>query len=169
MYEINGITRLYNIWNEYTNSWQYQGNSKDYSLDTIVSLYESNSPKADNNDFDIDTIFEEKIKFSRLSTLQALSLITERELLRDKNVNSIDSRIMYCQDSLSRLNMLKLPATYSRKIDGLQRSLFDLERQRRDEAVSSWKDTLVLKLSILEKLKDYQNLKRQGSLLKDER
>jgi hypothetical protein len=73
---------------------------------------------------------------------------------------------MYCHENLSRLHMwLKQPD--ARSIGGLQKTLFDLEKQKREESITSWRDTLDLKLSILDKIQGYQNLKRQEALLED--
>jgi hypothetical protein len=62
---------------------------------------------------------------------------------------------------------MMLGPMYSNKMDGLQEVLLDLEKQVRDERITSWRDTLSLKLSILDKLKGYKDLKRQEDLLKD--
>ena len=119
----------------------------------------------------MDEIFKDNLRFQKLSTLQILYLITEREELCQKNIRGIDSQLTDCHENLSRLNIgrgyLIQPQLILRKVDGLQRMLSDLEKQRRNEKVTAWRDTLKLKLSLPNMLKGYQSLKRQESLLED--
>ena len=167
MYETNNVGYAPGRGNLYQSSWFYDSASKlknDYTSFVDIQS-DPASPDSQNAD-DLDGLFKDRLRFQKLSCLQALYLITERETLRDKNTSSLDSRIMYCHENLSRLHMwLKQPD--ARSIGGLQKTLFDLEKQKREESITSWRDTLDLKLSILDKIQGYQNLKRQEALLED--
>jgi hypothetical protein len=159
----------------FANRNDYQSDSWQYGRDNSVSQLYSPSfalvSSPDNEGSDLDEIFKDNLRFHKLSTLQILYLIGEREVLCQKNIGSIDSQIAGCHENLSRLNMGRgyfiQPQTILRKIDGLQRILSDLEKQRRNEKVTAWRDTLKLKLSLPNMLKGYQSLKRQESLLQD--
>lgn len=165
MYQTNNFNYTPHEGNLYSSSWLYDNASKlkdNYS--SFVTMENQSNPQ--NEDDVLEGLFKDRLRFQKLSTLQALYLIMEREHLRDKNISSIKSRIMYCQENLSRLHMwLRQPD--SRSVGGLQRLVCDLEKQKMDEATSSWKDTLELKLSLLDKIQGYQNLKRQEALLED--
>lgn len=154
--------------NLYQSSWFYDSAIKlkdGYSSFVNIPSDQVN-PDKQNEDDELEGLFKDRLRFQKLSTLQALYLINERESLRDKNISSIGSRIMYCHENLSRLHMWLGPND-TKSMGGLQNLLFGLEKQGREEKISSWKDTLDLKLSLLEKLQGYQNLKRQEALLED--
>jgi hypothetical protein len=156
--------------NLYQPSWFYDSAAK--LKDNYTSFVNIPSEKTtlvqESDEDDFEGMFKDKLRFQKLSALQALYLINERESLRDKNVSSIDSRTMYCHENLSRLRMwLGRAPSDSRAIGNLQKLVIDLERERRDQKTASWKDTLELKLSLLDKIQGYQNLKRQETLLED--
>lgn len=173
MYESVNLNYLVNKDHSYSNSWQYSGSSNleshKYSL-LPESIIESDEPSS-SDDFDVEQLFKEKIIFQKISTGQVFYLIKERESIRDHNIDSIRKRLMYCQESLSKLNMSRAyciqPQINLRKIDGLQRLLCDLEKQERNEVVTAWRDTLRIKLTLPGMIQQYQNLKRQGSLMED--
>ena len=119
-----------------------------------------------SEDSGIDGMLKDKLRLQKVSTLQAMYLVKEREHLRDRNIKDIDHRIMYCQDHLSKIHML-YGVMKSQKIEGLQKMLFDLEKQRRNEFIISWRDTLKLKLDLMGMLGEYQVLKKQEALLED--
>jgi hypothetical protein len=173
MHEYQNFTYLVNKEPSYSNSWQYSGGSRleshEYSLSP--EPISENTDLPDSDGFDVEQLFRDKIIFQRLSTGQLFYLIKERDDIRDHNIDSIRRRLSYCHENLSRLNMARRysmePQINLRKTDGLQRLLFDLEKQERNEVVTAWRDTLRIKLSLPGMLKEYQNLKRQGSLLED--
>ena len=173
MSSINNLNYYANEVNKYSTSWRYAGSSHlatySYSLDdkSDTEYPDSLSPEAD----DIGMIFQDNIRFQKISTMQSLYLIKEREALRDHNIDNIDSRIRYCQENLSKINVgrryMMEPQINFRRIDGLQKLLLDLEKQERGERVDAWRDTLKLKLSLPEMLKSYKSLKRQEGLFND--
>ena len=142
----------------------YQINISDYGLNGQNSYF--NSLTGNNEDGDIDSFLKDKVCFHKISTLQVSYLIKEREGLRDYNIKDIDHRIMYCHETLSRFHMM-FGHVGSPKIEGLQKLLFDLEKQRRNEFIISWHDTLKLKLDLMGMLGEYQTLKKQEALLED--
>lgn len=173
MNEFENINYFVKKENSYSNSWQYSGSNRlqsyEYSLspEPVIGSNELSNDDA----FDVEQLFKDKIIFQRISTAQMFYLIKERDAIRDRNIDSIRSRLMYCHENLSRLNMARAysiqPQITLRRADGLQRLLFDLEKQERNEVVTAWRDTLKVKLSLPGMLKEYQNLKRQESLFED--
>ena len=165
MYQVNGFGYLPFEQNKYQPIWPhsnaYYRTDNEHFPKEYLALDNDTS-----KDDDIGSLFKDKVRFQKLSTLQALYLIIEREALRDRNISSIDERIMYCNENLSRFRMLRIPMDSSR-LEGLQKLLFDLEKQRRSEKVSSWQDTLKLKLDLVGMIKDYQSLRKQEALLED--
>ena len=172
MDEFENIKYFVNEKDSYSNSWQYSGGSRLKSHGYSLSPEPIESAELpDTDDFDVEQLFKDNIIFQKLSTAQMFYLIKERDDIRDHNIDSIRGRLMYCHENLSKLNMAWRYSTQSpinlKKADGLQRLLFDLEKQERNEVVTAWRDTLKVKLSLPSMLKEYQNLKRQGSLLED--
>jgi hypothetical protein len=167
MYNLNEFAYTPGKMDLYSSS-QIYGDSIKFN-DDITPIFDitSGEPNPNMEDSgDIDGMIKDRVRFQKLSAVQVIALILERELLRDKNVSSINSRHIYCQENLSRLHMcIKEPGDGA--IGGLQRVLLDLEGQKRQESVSSWRDTLELKLSLLEKIQGYQNSKRQEALMQD--
>ena len=65
-----------------------------------------------------------------------------------------------CQVS-SLLNQARLTSPYDRlPQQNLERQLFDLEQQKRQEQAGAWKDIWLVTKELLEFMKQYQNLKR---------
>lgn len=169
MYEISNFSYMPNRQNMYLPSWinnnESYANNRDATPQKIIYMDDNEQiPKHEVDD--IDALFKDKVYFKQASAFQVFYLIKERECLRDNNISNIESRLMYCHENLSRLHMVKSPMN-GRNIGGLQKMLLDLEKQGRDERVSSWRDTLKLKLDLLGVLKDHQTLKRQEALLED--
>ena len=172
MYGTNNLNHYVNEVNKYSTSWQYSGSSH---LATHASpldeKFDATRPDSSAGDDDISEMFRDNLRFQKISTVQVLYLVKEREALRDHNIDMIDSRMRYCQENLSRINMAKRymiePQVNFRRIDGLQKLLLDLEKQERAERIDSWRDTLKLKLSLPEMLKGYKSLKRQEVLFSD--
>ena len=173
MDEFKNIKYFVNEKDSYSNSWQYSGSSylenRQYSL--LPEAVEESAELPDTDEFDVEQLFKDKVVFQKLSTAQMFYLIKERDDIRDHNIDSIRGRLMYCHENLSKLNMAWRYSTQSpinlKKADGLQRLLFDLEKQERNEVVTAWRDTLKVKLSLPSMLKEYQNLKRQETMLED--
>jgi hypothetical protein len=173
MNEFENLNYLVNRVNSYSNSWQYSGSShlQSYEYSLLPEPISESADLPNTDEFDVEQLFKDKIIFQRLSTAQMFCLIKERDDICNHNIDSIRKRLMYCHENLSKLNMARRysmePQINLRKTDGLQRLLFDLEKQERNEVVLAWRDTLRIKLSLPSMLKEYQNLKRQGSLLED--
>ena len=173
MNEFENLNYLVNRANSYSNSWQYSGSSplQSYEYSLLPEPISESTELPDTDEFDVEQLFKDKIIFQKLSTTQMFYLIKERDDIRDHNIDSIRKRLMYCLENLSKLNMTRRysmePQINLRKADGLQRLLFDLEKQERSEVVNAWRDTLRIKLSLPGMLKEYQNLKRQETMLED--
>jgi hypothetical protein len=173
MNEFENLIYVVNRENRYSNGWQYSGSSylenRQYSL--LPEAASESAELPDTDEFDVEQLFKDKVIFQKLSTAQMFYLIKERDAIRDHNIDFIRKRSMYCQENLSRLNMARRysmePQINLRKTDGLQRLLCDLEKQERNEVVIAWRDTLRIKLSLPGMLKEYQNLKRQETMLED--
>jgi hypothetical protein len=173
MNEFENLNYLVNRANNYSNSWQYSGGShlQSYEYSLLPESVGESAELPDADEFDVEQLFKDKIIFQKLSSAQMFYLVKERDAIRDHNIDFIRKRLMYCHENLSRLNMARRysmePQINLRKTDGLQRLLCDLEKQERNEVVTAWRDTLRIKLSLPGMLKEYQNLKRQETMLED--
>lgn len=110
----------------------------------------------------LDDILEADRKdlLERMDSLEAY--ITQRKELLYENLNRID------QDSCdlgTKVNKALITHPYDQQsVPNLERSLFDLEKQKREEKTNAWKDIWQVSKELLEVMKDYQNMKKMGGL-----
>jgi len=110
----------------------------------------------------LDSMLEADRKdiLDRMDSLEAY--ITQRKDIMYENLDRID------QDSCdlgSKLNSARLAQPYDHMSHNqLERNLFDLERQKREEKTHAWKDVWLISKELLEVMKDYQNFKKMEDL-----
>jgi hypothetical protein len=71
---------------------------------------------------------------------------------------------MQFQEALSIARILKLPDNHRRETN-LEKVLMDLEKNKRDEELSLWKDTLELRTKAMEESSQYEAIRQRVELL----
>ncbi len=102
-----------------------------------------------------DQVFGSQARRERLSLQQLTHLLYDRGLLHKKHLCDIDHRHMDCQERLFIARELS-PNADSRQQASLERLLVQLEKDKRDEELGFWKDTLTLRQELLEKAGEYR-------------
>lgn len=109
-------------------------------------------------------VLTEKVTLKKASLIQLLLLIKEREKIKHKNLSEIERRLV---DSHS--NHYKATITGAMQARGsLERVIADLEKQRRTEQISCWRDTLPLRQELLKMLEEYKGSVRRANLFLSE-
>lgn len=118
----------------------------------------------------VDEIFEDKVQGLKATIDSILAQIEERKTLRVKNFRSIlrgeckcDTEFLQLEDRL-RFSCAAGPEADKAKAT-IQKGLFDLERERRFEDVSCWRDLVFLRKELINALREYQTAQRKQSML----
>ena len=105
---------------------------------------------------------EKKDLGERISKLE--SWITDRNALMYDNLARIDEK--ECEVD-SQIYWARCIHPYEpREVQGLEKTLVDLEVQRRLERGGAWKDCFLVNKELIELIRQYQQLKRRDVLLK---
>lgn len=112
----------------------------------------------------VENVFKEKIDFQKASLLQILSLIKERERLKEQNIAEIQARLINCQSNLYRVHINWPALGGERRKNTLESIIANLEEQARQERVSCWKDTSRLRQELLKIAGEYKSTSRRASL-----
>jgi len=113
-----------------------------------------------------EEVIKEKIRFQRATLAQLVNLITEREKAKQRNIVSIESEIMDCQAQLYFYKCHIYPINPDNRRKGsLERSLAQLENQRRQEEIDCWKDTFRLWQELLKAASEYRATIRKAKLM----
>ena len=164
--------------NEYSKNSSLYSPVCDYLSNKQFSSYESeNKIPADSEiikqflaykplpkDDVIENIFKEKVGLQKASLLQVLSLIKEREKLREQNIAEIQASLINCHSNLYKVHINCPVLGGERRENALESIIADLDEQIRQEKVSCWKDTSRLKQGLLEIAGEYKSASRRASL-----
>ena len=92
----------------------------------------------------LQSLFADRLDFLQAALHELQDAGQEREQLTAKALEDIDSHIRDCDQAIALLRDNKLLNDFDRRKQ-LERQLLELKRQRRQEAVMSWRDLLSLK------------------------
>ena len=93
----------------------------------------------------LNSLFADRLSFLQNALDELESAKKEREQLIRYALDELDPEIRDCEVSLSAL---KAALNYTERRRNLERRLFDLKRERRREALLSWRDITLLKSEI---------------------
>ena len=118
-------------------------------------------PQPDNLAYQV---FGRQLHLEGLSFKHLGQFLYERCKLHYTHVEEINHRHGQCQESLS-LAKLNRAMEGDRRLAGLERTLVQLESDKRREELAFWADTIELRKGISEKAQDYANMKDRASIL----
>lgn len=137
------------------------------SLENIV-LKEEPSPERST----IDKIFSDKGRNLKATVKALFNEILLRERLNSELLNRMDSDICKTDSYLEQIKFITqrqytpdLEISLSRRRTQLESRLIDLEKEKRQEYLTCWKDLMFLKKYLLSAFKDYWNLSNRKSFL----
>jgi hypothetical protein len=118
----------------------------------------------------VDEIFEDKVQGLKATIDSTLAQVEERKELRKKNLLGIlqgeckcDTELMQLEERL-RYSCAGSPGTDKAKAT-IQKELLNLERERRFEDVSCWRDLVFLRKELVSALGEYQTAQRRQEML----
>lgn len=131
----------------------------DVLMDFLVSKPASNDDLAEE-------VIRERIRLQKATLTQILSLIAERERIRQQNLASIAAEIMDSQSKLYIYRCCIYPISPDKTREGsLERALSELENRARQEKADCWKDTLELWQEALRSAAEYGATVRKAKML----
>jgi len=107
----------------------------------------------------LQSLFADRLDFLQTALRELQDAGQEREQLTAKALEDIDSHIRHCDRAIALLRDNKLLNDFDRRKQ-LERQLLELKRQRRQEAVMSWRDLLSLKREIRALKREIDSLHR---------
>jgi len=111
-----------------------------------------------------EQIFGNQLRQQKISLKHLTNILYERALLHRNHLKDIDRRLMQCQERLSIIRM-HFPVDGGRSQQNLERLIIELEKQRRDEDINFWKDTLDIRQKLLEQATEYSATRRRKDML----
>jgi hypothetical protein len=139
----------------------FEGLRRDVSLlENALSLY--NKPQASTI---TEQIFGDQLRRQKISLKHLANVLHERSVLHYRHLKDIDRRLMDCQEKLSILKM-HFPIDGGRSQQNLERLVIELEKQKRDEDINFWKDTLDIRQKLLEQAAEYSATRCRKDMLR---
>ena len=111
-----------------------------------------------------EQVFGSAIKHQQVNLKHQAHLLYERAQLHKQHIRDIDDRHRQIQEKLFGVEINNFPDR-SKRMGNLEGQLLQLEKQRRDEELAFWKDTVELRHSLFELAGDYSDIKRRSSVL----
>ncbi len=123
----------------------------------------------------VDKVFSDKGRTLKATIKALFNEILLRERLNSKLLGRIDSDICKTDSYLEQIRFLTqrqytpdLSIAFSRRRTQLENQVFDLEKEKRQEYLTCWKDLMFLKKYLLSALKDYWTVSNRKSFLEIE-
>lgn len=120
-------------------------------------------------DFSIDDILENKNNLNKVSINHIIEELALRTKIRNYNLSKIDDEILKIESQL--LNFYSFPPfsnpVIEKRKDMLQKEILALEKEKRMELSSGWRDGVLLKRDLTYSLKDYMSMKQKMDLIKN--
>ncbi len=124
----------------------------------------------------IDRVFSDKSRNLKAMVKALFNEILLRERLNSKLLGRIDSDICKTDSYLEQIRFLTqrqytpdLEISFSRRRTMLESRLIELEKEKRQEYLTCWKDLMFLKRYLLSALKDYWTVSNRKSFLEIEK
>jgi hypothetical protein len=137
------------------------------SLENIILKDESEKERGI-----VDKVFSDKTKTLKATVKALFNELLLRRTLNYKLLDKIDSDICKTNSYLEQIRMLTqrqytpdLEIAFSRRRTLLENQMFELEKEKRQEYLTCWKDLMFLKRYLLSALKDYWTVSNRKSFL----
>ncbi|NVM02105.1 MAG: hypothetical protein HWN67_07200, partial [Candidatus Helarchaeota archaeon] len=95
----------------------------------------------------LDSFFKDKLELNELHVSSLVSQIYKRNDIKKENLYRIDKDMMKCQTKIFEIE--HIPKWYNRNItttrNTLEKEILDLEKEKRAEYVSWWRDLVLIK------------------------
>jgi len=148
--------------------FQWPGNRYFDNLKKDVPLlHESLSPQPEAQEYPstlADQVFGHQKREQRISVKHLINLLYERSRFHYRHLKDIDSRLMDCHSRLSVARMLS-PMRADMGQVNLERLIVALEKERRKEELSFWKDSRELRQELFEHTREYGATARRARML----
>ena len=132
------------------------------SLESLLSNTK-NDPPTDP----INHIWQDKLKLVRFKMSSLLNALNLRDQIKQDSLYDINQDICKIHTlQFAMANDSSLGKYTSNKYHlGLEKAVGNLERDKRSEVLSCWKDTVMMRKDLVDALREYMSLKRKMSLL----
>ncbi|MBU1737094.1 MAG: hypothetical protein KKG35_03060 [Proteobacteria bacterium] len=136
------------------------------SLEAIAS-----SPDPNRKNSLLEDMFSDKARTLKASVNALLEEIQLREDLNDSHFGKIDGEVRRLHTELMELDNIAdcYPFDLTRAIDEarakIKSDVLELEKERRQEGLESWRDLMFLKKYLMGSLKDYWEMTRRRGVL----
>lgn len=111
-----------------------------------------------------EQVFGNQARQQRISLRHAANVLYERALLHKSHVKDIDRRLMEFQEKLSIVKM-HFPLDGGRTQQTLEKLIIDLEKQRHDEELGFWKDSMDIRQKLFDDAATYSATRHRKDLL----
>ena len=132
------------------------------SLESLISTIPKNQPSDP-----INHIWQDKLKIAQCQVSSLINAIDLRGKIKQENIYRINQDICNIHTQQFALQNSSPFGKYSITPDqsGLEKSVVNLEREKRSEIVGCWKDILMTRKDLIDAISDYLSLKRKMDLL----
>jgi hypothetical protein len=111
-----------------------------------------------------EQVFGNQARHQRLSLRHIANLLNERVKLHKRHLRDIGHQNMQVQELLSG-ERLHSDRAYGRRATNLERTLIQLDKEKWDEELGFWKDTVELRDRLFEHAQEYQALRHRTALM----
>ena len=113
-----------------------------------------------------DQVFGNQARQQKLQVMHEASLISGRYELHKRHLRDLKHRLSQVQEKISIVRMFE-PGLPSRQQLDLEKLLFNLEGQERDEENAFWSDTLKIKQGLFSAIGEYQSAQHRANVFRD--
>ena len=138
----------------------YYGNTNDLSV--INQFIDSQSSKKSEDE--VELMFSEKVGIAKALVIQILSQIKEREIIKERNFAKINydmGRLSWLKDMCAGSYALNMS---NADLD-LEKQVVNLEKEKRTEQVSCWRDLVNLKKDLMGIMAEYKTTAKKKKVL----
>lgn len=111
-------------------------------------------------------VFGSELKKHTVGLKHAAHLLSERSALHQRHLKEIDRRHIEAQEKLFGAQINHTPENAKRVLN-LEGQLAQLDKERRDEEVAFWKDTVELRQQLLESGWNYRDAHQRSEVFSD--
>jgi len=129
-----------------------------------TSGLESTLSAIDGKDF-TDILAGEKSHFAQEAANTLGELIQDRRKIKELNIERIDYDSCHAITLIYSMNQWSPEQDFDRRRQGLDMTLFGLERERRMEEVNYWRDCSLIKEKFTQATADYAAAKRKEEMM----
>jgi hypothetical protein len=147
---------------ELPEAWTFQKLKPDVKL----LSYALNSPVASKADTALEQVFGTEIKRQHIKVEHIANLFAERCQIHRSHLDEIGQRHLEFQGKKYGQEINNFPDK-AKRVSSLETMLGQLEKERREEELAFWKDTMELREKILEGVCEYNDAKQRCQILSD--